>query len=196
MRHTSLVKIFWLVLLLGCFGAHAKAPQQRAHANEVDELEQAQRQYQQAIQEINQLNPFSQDYKPDAVTAPQPSAAQAGGKSSGAADQLKSLLSNPAVRGYLQFFQSPAFADGAKSIAQSGNRKTLIWVEVIWFLLMFLSRARSLSRIATSSWGQVIWINLSHMVVLWTGALIAIPWVLFGEPYRKVIWGFFSIVFG
>lgn len=156
--------------------------------SDIQELQDSHRQFQQAIEELNQLNPFSQDYRPEAAPTP------AGG-TSGPAEQLRALLSNPAVRSYLRFFQSSAFAEGAQAIAQSGNRKTLIWVEVIWFLLMFLSRSRSLSQVSTSSWGRVLWINLSHLIILWAGALIAIPWILFGEPYRKVIWGFFSVLF-
>lgn len=184
-------------------GGHPAQSSDGAEAD-VQELQHSSNQYRKVFQDLNRLNPMSADYQPNAVPpggAAVPGASALGGGAggdalSGPAAQLQKLLSNPAVQGYLRFFNSPSFAQGAHVIAESPKRKTLFWVEGIWLLLMFFSRSWRLSKLATSNWGQVLWVNGTHFVLMWGGALIAIPWILFGEPYRQVLVGFLSALGG
>lgn len=176
----------------------AKVPHSGQHHDPAVEAQKDRDSYASQIQELNKLNPFSNEYAGGVASAsgtPAPLGTSGESKSmSGPAAQLQKLLSNRAVQSYLKLFSSPKFADGAETIAKSPNKKTLIWVEIVWFLLMFLSRSARLSKLSTSSWGQVVFVNFSHFIVMWSVALIVIPWILFGEPYRQVLAGFWQVL--
>ena len=156
----------------------------------VDDAAQSHESYKKAFEQLNSLNPMSAEYGKAG-----PSGAQQQ-QLTGPAAQLQSLLSNPAVQGYLKLFSRPSFAQGAEKLVQHHNRTLLIRVELVWFLLMFFSRSWRLSKLSTSNWGQVVWVNFSHMIFMWAGAVIALPWILLGDPYRQVLAGFLQVLTG
>ncbi|MGZ3689042.1 MAG: hypothetical protein ACXVBW_12125 [Bdellovibrionota bacterium] len=168
--------------------AHQKGARADGGAEQdVSELVKKQAEDQKAYGSLNNLNPMSADYGKMAALPGNPAVAP-----TGPIGQLYKLLSNPAVQGYLKFFNNPVFSAGAEQIMKHPNRMVLLYVEAGWMLFMFIFRTWRLSKLSVSRWGAILWVNFWTFCLFVGAGIVAIPYAVLGEAYMNLMTGALS----
>ena len=99
--------------------------------------------------------------------------------------QLEGLLNTSVGQAVVVMAKDPSFQQSALEIAQKFDRNSWIGAELGWIVLIWLFRAWRLTKantILTRIWTQA-WVG----AVFWVGALVLVPWVLWGKSYQSVL---------
>jgi hypothetical protein len=140
-------------------------------------------QQKKAYQQLNNLNPFSAEYQKD------PAGAAA---ATGPLAQITQLLAQPAVQGYLRFFQNPVFAEAIDQILKSPRRNIVLYSELGWIVFMLLLRTWRMSR--STRFFAHLWTNFWTFALFWGGAAAAVPAAILGAPYVNLVTSAVSVL--
>lgn len=189
---TSIKISFALVLALSALNVstYAAGPVIPPHQEPAEEIRDLEAQKKAAVESLNRYNPFSPDYgkakDAHAYNIPIPPNSPYA--------SIEKFLSNRGVQAFLRFFSSPGFAQGIEQILNSPNRLYVLYAEAAWFLALILFRAWRLSRLSSSNWVKILWLNLWTFAVYIVGCTAIIPWVFLGDPYYHVLKGIIEVV--
>jgi hypothetical protein len=100
-------------------------------------------------------------------------------------DQRRQLEQSPFFKKSMTLAADPKAAAALHEIADSPKRMELVYLEIGWFLLIFMLRAWRNAK--APKWHQRLWTSLWTMALLWTGVLAFLPWLCFGEAYGNLI---------
>ncbi|OFZ79284.1 MAG: hypothetical protein A3K03_05795 [Bdellovibrionales bacterium RIFOXYD1_FULL_44_7] len=176
----------FLVIGISSINVQAAKPArgQNDNTDSAEELVKQRAEIQKAYESLNTLNPFSETYgnvaPPDRHTL------------EGQMEQLQTLLSNPAVQGYLKLFTNPAFSRGMTEIYNHPSRMTLLYSEIGLLVFMVLFRAWRLSK--AKHWLRKVWVNSYTFVAGWCLALFAVPLLVFGLSYAETMKGILELM--
>lgn len=146
------------------------------------ELARARAEARKAYESINRSNPMSGDFAPGSEPVP--------GSPQDPLAKLQTILSHPAVRGYLSLFSDPAFAQAVEQVMGSPERLHLLYAEIGFALFMLVFRAWRFSK--CTHWARRLWTNAWTFGLYWAGAVAAVPCVVIGKPYYRMLAGLAS----
>jgi hypothetical protein len=165
-------------------------PNNAMHDNTAEELMQQKLKQQAAYDQLNQNNPFSNQFG-QAPTGPNP---QLNPELAAKLAFVQRMLASPATQAFLGFFSSPVFTSAVEQILKSPNRMALLYTQAGWFVFLLLFRAWRSSKLAGKSWYWGLWLNLWTSVVYSAVAAVVIPTFWLGSAYTDIVKGVYNIV--
>lgn len=192
MRMTVTAVIVALVLFpVSLTGVAAEKPEPSPEKELTDYREK----YRQQVDQINRVNPFSDQFQKETAPPPQNDKIE-----NRALADLIHLLSKPAVQDYLALFKSPKFSEGMDRVVRHPNRYILFYIELGFMVLMMFLRSWKLARVHPAQGTGIyfvkrLWVNLWTAALFWIGFLAIIPAIVLGQSYVDTLtglWHFFQ----
>ena len=148
------------------------------------EISQDLEQYTKTLNSMNQLNPASEQF----------------GKMTGSgtpmlgdsAEQLEKLLSSSNAQKWIAVISDSRLRASAEALANSPRRMTLIYAEIGWFIVLLVFRAWRFSKVV--KWYRRLWVSAYSLGLYWLGSAYLLPWLVFGEDYRQLVFGLIRIL--
>ncbi|MGZ3713585.1 MAG: hypothetical protein ACXVBE_17600, partial [Bdellovibrionota bacterium] len=88
--------------------------------------------------------------------------------------------------------ENKPFLNAMNQLWASPNRNTLLIVDGIFFVVIFL--LRSWRQAKASNWFTKVLVGLVFTIILWGGLSYVIPAFVLGEPYRIFVAGLWNVL--
>ena len=106
-------------------------------------------------------------------------------EASGPLGQFQSLLESPVVRKLGRLIANRDFTQSADQLLQHPGRMTLLYCEIALLLFMYVFRAWRFSK--STHWAGRLWTNFYSGVAFWGLSSIALPRIVLGESYFRML---------
>jgi hypothetical protein len=171
--------MFFLLFHLLTFTSYAQDPVTSQIEDTTQELmkirQEQQKAYDSIMKNFSLSNPF-------------------GTENSSQIERIRNFFNKPTVRALYRFFSSPQFMQAGGKIVQHPHKVYIFYAELTLFLFLALYRAWRTSLIPKSSWLRTLWLHLYTSVLYLGLAVTIIPWMVFGEPYRQILFELFQVL--
>jgi hypothetical protein len=143
---------------------------------------------QKLYESLDRINPFSQSYEnpkahPASQSAANPHFAL-----------IEKLLSHPGIQSILRLYSNAKFLAGIEQILKNPNKITILLWEIGWFFFVMFFRAWKLSKLLSSNWLKILWLNFWTSAVYIGIASLIIPWIFLGDAYYQVVSGAYEVL--
>jgi hypothetical protein len=114
-------------------------------------------------------------------------------KINSAYDTYQKIMNHPLTRGMAKLTQDASFRENAMKVISHPNRMSVLYTELIWFLVFLIIRANIMSRM--EGFIKRLITNLFLLLGFWIGSTL-VPVIIFGKPYIEVYKSIFRAYFG